>query len=297
MSFAMHELSPPSAIPARAGIGLKARHISQVLADRPDVGWFEVHAENYMGAGGPFHRQLEQVRADYPLSIHGVGLSLGGAGPLDFGHLERLAAVTARYAPGLVSEHLAWAAHGHVFFNDLLPLPYTEETLAQFCRHINQTQERLGRFILVENPSTYLVPKGSEMDELTFLTAACVRTGCDLLFDVNNLFVTASNHGLDAEAWLDSIPAGLVREIHLAGHAVDSAGGETIRVDDHGSHVCAEVWALYERLIARIGPRPTLIEWDTNVPELGVLLEEAARAEAVLNRYRPQAKLPEAAYA
>lgn len=286
-----------SVIPARAGIGLKAWHVPQVLAEGPDVGWFEVHAENYMGAGGPLHRQLEEARARYPLSIHGVGLSLGGAGPLDFRHLERLAAVTARYMPGLVSEHLAWAAHGHVFFNDLLPLPYTEQTLDRFCRHINQTQERLGRFILVENPSTYLVPKGSEMDEPTFLTAACVRTGCDLLLDVNNLFVTASNHGRDPEAYLDAIPAGLIREIHLAGHTVDTASGETIRVDDHGSRVCLEVWALYERLIARIGPRPTLIEWDTDVPELAVLLDEAARAEAVLDCYRPRTEVPEAAHA
>lgn len=288
---------PPAVIPTRAGIGLKARHVPQVLAERPDVGWFEVHAENYMGAGGPLHRQLEQVRAHYPLSIHGVGLSLGGAGPLDFGHLERLAAVTARYAPGLVSEHLAWAAHGHVFFNDLLPLPYTEETLVQFCRHINQTQERLGRFILVENPSTYLVPNGSEMDEPAFLAAACARTGCALLLDVNNLFVTTSNHGRDAEAYLDAVPAGLVREVHLAGHAVDKASGETIRVDDHGSHVCPEVWALYDRLIARIGPRPTLIEWDTNLPDLGVLLDEAARADAVLDRYRTRIAIREAANA
>lgn len=292
----MHGQFPSSAVPARAGIGLKARHIPQVLADKPDVGWFEVHAENYMGAGGPPHRQLEQVRAHYPLSIHGVGLSLGGAGPLDFRHLERLAAVTARYAPALVSEHLAWAAHGHRFFNDLLPFPYTEETLAQFCHHINQMQERLGRSILVENPSTYLVPKGSTMDEPAFLTTACVRTGCGLLLDVNNVFVSASNHGLDAIAWLDAIPGGLVREIHLAGHAVDSVSGETIRVDDHGSRVCFEVWALYERLIARIGPRPTLIEWDTNVPEFAVLLDEAAHADAVLGRHRLRTEVLEAAH-
>lgn len=278
-------------VPARAGIGLKAQHIPHVLENRPDLGWFEVHAENYMGAGGPPHRALEDVRALYPLSVHGVGMSLGGSTPLNPAHLERFAGVIARYAPGLVSEHLAWAAHGAAFFNDLLPLPYTEETLDHFRARIDEVQTRIGRPILVENPSTYLSPRGSTMEELEFLTAACAHTGCGLLLDVNNVYVTACNHGLEAEAYLDAVPGELVGEIHLAGHAIDRRGEVEIRVDDHGSHVKRQVWALYERVIARIGPRPTLIEWDTDVPEFSVLYDEAMRAERILAAHRPQAEL------
>ncbi|MFW6027845.1 MAG: DUF692 domain-containing protein [bacterium] len=273
-------------VPARAGIGLKARHIPHVLETRPNVGWFEVHAENYMGAGGRPHRALEAVRALYPLSVHGVGMSLGGAQAVNAAHLNRLAMVVSRYRPGLVSEHLAWAAHGPAFFNDLLPLPYAEETLDRFCTNIGRVQERLGRPILVENPSTYLRPSGSTMDELDFLRTACARTGCGLLLDVNNVFVSACNHGYDAQAWLDAVPGGSVGEIHLAGHAIDRNGDVELRVDDHGSRVKPEVWALYERVIARIGPRPTLIEWDTDVPDFSVLHEEARRAERILDAHR-----------
>lgn len=287
----------PGPVPARAGIGLKGQHIPHVLNDRPDIGWFEVHAENYMGAGGPPHRALEAVRAAYPLSVHGVGMSLGGPAPLNGDHLGRLGDVVARYRPGLVSEHLAWAAHGGAFFNDLLPLPYTGETLNRFCTHIDRVQERLGRTILVENPSTYLRPKDSTMDELTFLTSACARTGCGLLLDVNNVFVTASNHGLDAEAYLDAVPGDLVGEVHLAGHAVDLRDGVEIRVDDHGSRVTREVWTLFERVIARLGPRPTLIEWDTDVPDFSVLYDEAMRTERILDAYRAETDSPAGAAA
>ena len=267
------------------GIGLRAPHVEEVLATRPATGWLEVHAENYMG-GGPAVRALERLRHDYPLSVHGVGLSLGTAGDLDPRHLERLARVVERLEPALVSEHLSWSVTGGAYLNHLLPLPYTEESLAVVSEHVECVQARLGRPLLVENPSGYLRFTGDTHGEADFLAALARRTGCRLLCDVNNIHVTCANLGGDPDAYLAALPAEAVDEIHLAGHAVNDADGRAILIDDHGSPVAPAVWALYERALARLGPRPTLIEWDTDVPSLGVLLAEAAAAEQRLGHAR-----------
>lgn len=268
---------------ARAGAGLKPAHYAAILDDRPDVGWFEVHAENYMGAGGPPHVFLERIRALYPLSVHGVGLSIGSAGSLSRGHLARLKAVVDRYQPFVVSEHLAWSTHDGVFLNDLLPLPYTTATLDLVVRHVDEAQTFLGRQILIENPSTYLRFDGPQMAETEFLRAVAQRTGCGLLLDVNNVVVSAANHGFDAACYLAAFPVEHVGEIHLAGHAVLDGGGEALLVDTHDRAVPGAVWALYRGLIDRIGPRPSLVEWDTDVPAWPVLAAEVARADAVLH--------------
>jgi uncharacterized protein (UPF0276 family) len=279
----------PAPIPACAGIGLRFPHHQAVRDERPPVGWLEVHSENYLG-GGAALRHLEALRRDYPVSLHGVGLSLGTSGPLDAGHLARIAALARQIEPGLVSEHLAWSVTGGVYFNDLLPLPLTEEALAVMAEHVDAMQEALGRAILVENPSTYLQFVQSAMSETEFLAALVERTGCGLLLDVNNVAVSAGNHGLDAAAYLAAVPADAVGEIHLAGHSVKDIDGVTLRIDDHGSAVDPAVWALYEATLARLGPRPTLIEWDSNIPELPVLLAEAQAAEARLDAARRHAR-------
>jgi hypothetical protein len=242
------------------------------------VGWLEVHAENYMG-GGPALRALERLRRDYPLSVHGVGLSLGGADGLDLAHLDRLARLVERLEPALVSEHLSWSVTGGAYLNHLLPLPYTEEALGVLCRHVTRAQERLGRRLLVENPSGYLRFRDSPIPEVEFLNALARRTGCGLLCDVNNVYVTCANLGGDAQAWLDALEPSAVGEIHLAGHAVNDADGRSILIDDHGSPVTDDVWRLYEHALRRYGAAPTLIEWDTDVPPLSVLLAEATKAE------------------
>jgi len=260
-----------------AGIGLRSPHVEEVLATRPVVGWLELHAENYMG-GGPAVRALERLRRDYPLSIHGVGLSLGSADGLDARHLERLARLVERLEPALVSEHLSWSVTGGAYLNHLLPLPCTEESLAVVSEHVERAQARLGRQLLVENPSGYLRFRGAEIPEADFLAALARRTGCGLLCDVNNIHVTCANLGGDPDAYLAALPPEAIGEIHLAGHAVNDADGRAILIDDHGSPVAPPVWALYERALARFGPRPTLIEWDTDVPPLAVLLAEAAQA-------------------
>lgn len=283
-------------IPPRAGIGLKAEHYREIIETRPEIGWFEVHTENYMGAGGAPHRYLSAIRSQYPLSLHGVGLSLGGAEALDLDHLTRTKAAVARYEPALVSEHLAWSALGGVHFNDLLPLPRTLEGLEIVADHVDQVQEVLGRQILVENPSTYVEYESNALTEPEFLVALARRTGCGLLIDVNNAYVSAMNHGFDATAYLAEIPETLVGEIHLAGHAVRHIDGAELRIDDHGSCVAPAVWTLYTRFIERIGPRPTLIEWDTNVPTLDVWLAEAAKADAVLARGRRAQSAPRVAH-
>lgn len=272
-------------IPARAGIGLRAPHYAGVLETKPDVGWFEVHPENYMGAGGPPHRYLTAIRKDYPLSLHGVGLSLGSAGSLDQDHIRRLAELVERYQPGQVSEHVAWTTFEGAYLNDLLPLPYTEDSLAHLIEHIDEVQTALKRRILIENPSSYLTFAESTIPEHEFLVAAARRAGCGILLDVNNVFVSACNHGFDAEAYLAAIPAELVGEIHLAGHSVEELEGMTLRIDDHGSPVMEAVWALYEATIGRLGAVPTLIEWDNNIPALPTLLEEARLADAILARF------------
>lgn len=269
-------------LPAVAGIGLRFPHHQAFAATRPALGWVEVHSENFMGGGTPL-RYLETVRRDYPLSLHGVGLSLGSADGLDPAHLERLARLVAQLEPALVSEHLSWSVVGHTYLADLLPLPLTEEALAIVCRHVDATQERLGRQILLENPSTYLQFRHSTIPEWEFLASVAARTGCRLLCDVNNIYVSTQNHGWDAAAYLNALPVAAIGEIHLAGHAVVTLdGGATLRIDDHGARVAPAVWALYEEALARFGPLPTLVEWDTNLPELEVLLDEAAHAERLL---------------
>lgn len=266
----------------RAGAGLKPEHQRHILDARPDVGWFEVHAENYMGAGGPPHYFLERIRALYPVSLHGVGLSIGSAGGMTPGHLARLKTVADRYEPFVVSEHLAWSTHDGVFLNDLLPLPYTEATLALVVRHVDEAQTALGRRILIENPSTYLRFEGEEMAETEFLRALARRSGCGLLLDLNNVVVSAVNRGFDPLAYLEAFPVEHVGEIHLAGHAVLDGGAAPLLVDTHDRAVSPEGWDLHRRLIARLGPRPTLIEWDGDVPAWPVLEAEVMHADSVL---------------
>jgi uncharacterized protein (UPF0276 family) len=251
------------------------------VASHPPVGWLEVHAENYMG-GAAAIRALEVLRGDYPIALHGVGLSLGRADALDERHLARLHRLVERLAPAIVSEHLAWSEVGSGYLNHLLPLPYTEEALGIVGRHVDQLQERLGRQVLVENPSSYLRFRHSPIAEPEFLRELVRRTGCGLLCDVNNAYVSGHNLGFDPAAYLDALPAGAVGEIHLAGHAVNEADGRTVLIDDHGSAPIEDVWSLYRRALARFGPVPTLVEWDTNLPPLAVLVAEAARADDVL---------------
>jgi uncharacterized protein (UPF0276 family) len=273
-----------SSIPAKAGIGLRFPHHQAVVDTRPEVAWLEVHTENYMG-GGTSLRYLETIRRDYPLSLHSVGVSLGSAEDLDAAYLERVRRVVERFEPGLVSEHLSWSVVGGTYLADLLPLPMTEEALDVVCRHVEQVQAFLKRRILVENPSTYLRFRHSTIPEWEFLAKVAERTGCGILCDVNNIYVSACNHGWDASAYIAALPPAAVGEIHLAGHAVKKLdGGRALRIDDHGSRVAPQVWALYTEALARFGPVPTLIEWDTNLPPLEVLLEEAARAAAVLEK-------------
>jgi uncharacterized protein (UPF0276 family) len=270
-------------IPLRAGVGLKAEHYEAILRSRPNIGWFEIHAENYMGVGGPPHHFLESIRDLYPISLHGVGLSIGGSGPLDKEHLQRLKALNERYRPGLFSEHLAWSSHEGVYFNDLLPVPYTEEAVARVGDHIDEVQDALGRRMLLENPSTYLCFTDSTMSEIEFLERVVDRTGCGLLLDVNNVFVSATNQGYSPECYIDSFPLEQVGEIHLGGHAEDEDDqGEILLIDAHDRPVIDPVWALYERVIRKGGRRATLIEWDTDVPDWPDLFEEALRAERVL---------------
>jgi uncharacterized protein (UPF0276 family) len=278
-------------IPADAGIGLRFQHHRSVLEEKPAVGWLEVHPENYMGGGTPLG-YLDAVRRHYPLSLHGVGLSLGSADGLDERHLFRLRRLVERTEPGLVSEHLAWSAVGDKHFADLLPLPLTEEALALVCRNVEVTQDFLGRDILVENASSYLRYRHSTIPEWEFVAAVAARTGCDILCDVNNIFVSASNHGFDARRYLRALPRERIGEIHLAGHKRrELDDGRSIRIDDHGSRVCREVWALYAEALALFGRVPTLIEWDTDVPPLGVLLEEAAQARSIMNAELADARI------
>ncbi len=270
-------------IPAAAGIGLRFPHHDDVTTHRPAVPWFEVHAENYFG-GGTVRRALESVRRDYPLSLHGVGLSLGSAEGLDAAHLARLVALTRAIEPALVSEHLSWSIVGGQYLADLLPLPLTPETLDLFCRHVDQVQQALGRQLLVENPSTYVQLRDTCIPEWEFLATLATRTGCGLLCDVNNIVVSAANHGWDAEGYLAALPPAAIGEIHLAGHALRTLpDGSTLRIDDHGSRVSAEVWSLYETALRRFGPRPTLIEWDTDIPAFEVLMAEAQQAQRRLD--------------
>lgn len=266
------------AMSCSAGIGLRSVHYRDILATRPQVGWFEAHSENYFGAGGQPLHYLERIRSLYPLSLHGVGLSLGSAGPLDREHLRKLKSLVQRFEPALVSEHLSWGAAAGRHLNDLLPLPYTEEALRVVGAHVSQAQDVLGRQILIENISAYLQFRHSTMDEADFIAALIADTGCAMLLDVNNLYVNAVNHGIDPIAYLGKIPVGAVREMHLAGFDI----ADDLLIDTHGKRVAVPVWDLYRDALERFGPMPTLIEWDTDIPALAVLLEEANKAQTLL---------------
>lgn len=268
-------------IPASAGIGLRTAHQREILETLPAVGWLEVHSENYFAPGSPAHVPLTRLRRDYPLSLHGVGLSLGSTDPLDRRHLARLKALADRYEPALVSEHLSFSSVGGRFANDLLPLPCTREALELLVLRVDQTQDHLRRPILLENVSSYLRFRG-EMPEACFVSELIERTGAGLLLDVNNLYVNECNHGVSAAAFIDALPLHAVGEIHLAGHGVHDYDGRRIVVDTHSARVAPAVWALFRRAVGRFGRVPTLIEWDSELPALEVLLDEAARADSIL---------------
>lgn len=271
-----------SHLPPKPGVGFKPEHFAAIRSGKPAVGFFEVHAENYMGAGGLPHAQLAALRADYAISIHGVGLSIGGQRGLDPAHLARLRRLCDRYQPESFSEHLAWSSHGADYLNDLLPLPYTDETLASVCAHVDQVQGALGRRILLENPATYVVFEQSVIPETDFLTEVASRTGCGLLLDVNNVFVTCTNHRVDPQAYLAAFPLHAVAEIHLGGHDSEDLPSGPLLIDSHATAVADPVWALFAQVIGRVGPLPTLVEWDNDIPEWPVLAAQAAQAGAVL---------------
>ena len=271
-------MTPGQALPVAAGIGLRAPHVGYVKAQRPPVAWFEVHSENYFAEGGPAIASLERIRADYPLSLHGVGLSLGSTDPLSRAHLAKLASLIARVEPALVSEHLSWSGVGGRHFNDLFPLPCTDEAVAHVCSRVAEVQDILGRVIALENVSSYVGFADSDIAEWEFVAAVVARTGCKLLLDVNNVYVNAVNHGFDAETYLAAMPGDAVAEIHLAGF---DARGPCL-IDTHGARVAPEVWALYRSAIERFGARPTLIEWDVDIPEFSVLETEALAATTIL---------------
>ena len=267
-------------IPARAGVGLKAEHYQTILDSSPDIGWFEIHPENYMGAGGPLLRYLSEIASRYPLSLHGVGASIGADQPLKQDHIDRLKSLNDRFQPGLFSEHLAWSSHDELFFNDLLPVPYREDSLDRVVAHVDQLQAHLGRRILIENPSVYVAFQSSTMSEITFLERLISRTGCGLLLDCNNVYVSATNQKYDPAAYLDAFPVEHIGEIHLAGFARDEDDeGELLLIDAHDREVADAVWLLYDQALSRSGPVPTLIEWDNNIPQWDILFAETMRAE------------------
>lgn len=272
-----------SPVPVAAGIGLRFPHQRLVAEQRPAAAWFEVHTENYLG-GGPRLAALERIREHYPVSLHGTALSLGSAEGIDGAHLKRVAECAARLEPALISDHLSFSRVDGIYYADLLPLPLTEEALKLVCRNVDAMQEALKRRILIENPSTYLQFRHSAIPEWEFLACVAARTGCGILCDVNNIYVSACNHGWDALAYLDGLPPDAIGEIHLAGHAQCAIGGATVLIDNHGSRVAGPVWDLFDAALRRFGPKPVLIEWDTDIPEFPVLQDEAARAERGLRR-------------
>ena len=270
-------------LPAAPGVGFKPQHFDAIMADPGAVGWIEVHAENYLGAGGRPQAQLAALAARFPVSVHGVGLSIGGPQPLDARHLTRLRALCDRIGPASFSEHLAWSTHEGGYLPDLLPLPYTAGTLDRVAAHVDQVQQALGRRMLLENPATYLDFAETTMDEVDFLAEVAARTGCGLLLDVNNVFVASTNRGADPAEWLARLPLDLVGEIHVAGHAVQADDhGAALLIDDHGAPVADPVWQLLAGVLRRGGPRPVLVEWDNDVPDWPVLEAEAARAARLL---------------
>jgi uncharacterized protein len=281
-------LRVPHPIDGLAGTSFKHEHLAAILADGARRGFFEVHAENYMGAGGPPHHALETVRRDHPLSLHGVCMSIGGPQPLDQVHLARFRNLVDRYHPALVSEHLAWSTHETTYFNDLLPLPYSKATLAKVCEHIDEVQNAIRRPLLLENPSTYVTFNESTMSETDFIRTVARRTGCGLLLDINNVFVSATNHGFSPLQYLSNFPLASVGEIHLAGHAEQADDeGELLLIDSHDRTVADAVWQLFETVVGRCGRVPTLIEWDSNIPDWEILRVEAAAAQAILDRCQP----------
>ena len=276
-------MSVKSNLPARAGVGFKPAHFREIIAAMQPIGFFEVHAENFMGAGGPPHAQLRALRQHYALSLHGVGLSIGSMQPLDRDHLARLKLLCDRYEPASFSEHLAWSSHGGVYFNDLLPLPYTLPTLARVAEHVDTVQTVLGRTMLLENPSSYVRLTESVIPEVDFLAELSKRTGCELLLDINNVFVSSKNHGVDPRSYLQSFPFDRVKEIHLGGHEEEADDtGMPLLIDSHGSPVADAVWTLYAHVIGRTGALPTLIEWDNDVPDWPTLRAEAIAAHDIL---------------
>lgn len=287
--MSQHRLATANPMPAAAGIGLRAPHVQRVSRERPRIAWLETHSENLFGAGGALHDAMERIRADYPLSLHGVGLSLGSADRLDAAHLARLKALVDHYQPALVSEHLCWGALGGRHTNDLLPLPFTEEALTLVVSRIEQIQDTLGREILVENISTYLRFREGDYSEWEFVAEAVRRSGCGLLCDVNNIYVNSVNHGFDPHVYLRALPGAAVCEIHLAGFTRKEDLPVSLLIDSHSRPVDAAVWDLYAEAIARFGPVPTLIEWDQDIPELETLLAEAAHAQEVLDGRRVRA--------
>lgn len=278
---ALDPTAVPKPIPASAGVGLRAQHQAQVIREKPETAWFEVHSENYFADGGAHVAALLKIRESYPLSLHGVGLSLGSADPLNAEHLAKLRRTIARFEPGLVSEHLSWSSVGGRFANDLLPLPYTEEALRHVSANISRTQDALGRQILIENVSSYLRFKDGVMTEWEFVAGVAAEAGCGILLDINNIYVAAHNHGFDARHYLLGIPVGCVQEFHLAGHHAMTLNGRSVLIDTHGGPVIDEVWSLYAAAVARFGAIPALIEWDTDIPEFEVLQREATKADAV----------------
>lgn len=272
-------------MPVRAGIGLRAAHHAQFLSERPAAAWLEAHSENYFAMGGAQRDIIETLRADYPLSLHGVGLSLGSTDPMDRDHLLRIKDLVRRTEPGLVSEHLSWSSVGGRFLNDLLPLPCTEEALSHMVTRVRQLQDALGRQVLIENISSYLRYTHSQIPEWEFLSSLALQSDCLLLVDVNNVYVSARNHGFDARRYLSLLPAHRVAEIHLAGHTVNVHDGREILIDTHSTRVCPAVWDLYDYALERFGPVPTLIEWDTDIPAVEVLLDEARLADARLEKH------------
>jgi uncharacterized protein (UPF0276 family) len=286
MSAPVPTVASDHPIPARAGIGLRAPHYRDVLEQRPAIGWFEVHSENYFGDGGAPLHYLDKIREHYPLSLHGVGLSLGSADELDYSHLQKLRTLIARAQPGLVSEHLCWCSIGDIYLNDLLPLPYTQEALRHVAARIGQVQDFLGREILIENVSSYLQYKHSTIPEWEFLAEVAARSGCGILLDINNIYVSAVNHDFDALRYLRHTPAAAVKEMHLAGFSVNRFEDGEILIDTHGARVAQPVWTLYREAVRRFGAVPTLIEWDTDIPPLAVLVEEMRSADAILDEER-----------
>lgn len=288
---------PAHSIAGRAGTSFKPEHLQAILADGKQDRFFEVHAENYMGAGGPPHAALNQIRQDHPVSLHGVCMSIGGPQPLNMAHLQRFKSLVDRYEPALVSEHLAWSTHGTTYFNDLLPLPYTAATLARVAAHIDQVQEAIGRQLLLENPSTYLIFRESTMSETSFITELVRRTGCRLLLDINNVFVSATNHGFAARDYLADFPLEHVSEIHLAGHTRQADDeDEPLLIDSHDRPVADAVWTLFDLVIGQCGPVPTLVEWDSDLPDWTGLKAEADAAQTIINRH-VQRVMPGSAHA